>query len=102
MKYANKIGYSDITPFEVVNVISEKTMEVREMQATIDPTWKPEFHVGGFSAHCSNQNEQRWTYESIEDRQVIRIRLRKDGKWYSKQGRHVLADEPRKFYDYNF
>jgi hypothetical protein len=33
MNYANHYGYSDITPFEVVKVISDKTIEVREMDA---------------------------------------------------------------------
>ena len=33
---------------------------------------------------------------------VIRARLRKDGKYHSAYGRHVLADAPVRFYDYNF
>ena len=54
MQYANMYGWSDVEPFEVVRVISDKTLEVREMDGERDESVKLEFHVGGFSAHCSN------------------------------------------------
>jgi len=100
-KFANLIMYSDVKPFEVVRVISDKTIEVREMTATALP-WKKEIQDGGFSHHCSNQHDQKWSIKSDTNNPVIRARLRKDGAWHSKAGRHVLSDEPRKFYDYNF
>jgi hypothetical protein len=58
MKYANHCMYSDVDPYEIVRVISDKTIEIREMKAVRDDSVKLEFHVGGFSAHCSNQSEQ--------------------------------------------
>jgi hypothetical protein len=30
LNYANHCGYSDVTPYEVVRVVSDKTIEVRE------------------------------------------------------------------------
>jgi hypothetical protein len=103
MKYANHHGYSDVNPFEVVKVISDKTIEVREMNAERDDSVKMEFHVGGFSAHCSNQRDQKWFITSDESAPVIRIRLSKNRGWQDKHGRRfVLADSPLKFYDYNF
>ena len=36
MQYANHIAYSDVNPFEVVKVISDKTIEIREMDAVED------------------------------------------------------------------
>lgn len=103
MKYANAYGYSDVTPFEVVRVVSEKTLEVRALNAERDPTWKPEIIPGGFAGHCVNQHTQRWIITPCAEAPVIRIRKRKDGKFYSKSGKKfVLADAPRKFYDYNF
>ena len=100
--YANQYGYSDVTPFEVIRVISDKTIEIREMDAERDDSVKMEFHVGGFSAHCSNQRDQKWFIKSDETAPVIRIRLGKNG-WKDKHGRRfALADEPVKFYDYNF
>jgi hypothetical protein len=102
MKYANHIGYSDVEPFEVIRVISEQTLEIREMDAVRDDSVKLEFHVGGFSAHCSNQNEQKWAISSNPNNLVVRIRKGKKG-WKDAHGRRfVLDDEPIKFYDYNF
>ena len=103
MKYANCIGYTDITPWEVVRIVSEKTIEIRPMDSVRDPDWKPEFVEGGFVANCTNQWEQRWIITSSDDYNVERIRLGKNGKWKNKWGaQFVLADEPRKFYDFNF
>lgn len=102
MKYANCYGYSQVYPYEIVRVVSDKTIEVREMANAPDPNWKPEILPGGFFGHCINQNEQTWIITSDPNAKVIRIRKRKDGKWYSKMGQHVLEDKPRYFYDYNF
>lgn len=102
MQYANHYGYSDTTPYEVVRVVSEKTLEIREMHCERDTSVKLEFHVGGFAAHCSNQHEQRWVITSDESAPVIRIRLGKNG-WKCKNGRRFgLSNKPVKFYDYNF
>lgn len=102
MKYANHLGYSDVTPYEVIRVVSDKTIEIREMNAERDESVKLEFHVGGFSAHCSNQRDQKWIITSDESAPVIRIRLGKQG-WKDKHGRKFgLSDQPKKFYDYNF
>ena len=102
MNYANLHGYSDIYPYEVVRVVSDKTMEIRAMNAYKDPNWKPEIIPGGFVGHCVNQGEQKWIVESNPTIETIRMRKRKNGYWYSAFGRHVLADGPRYFYDYNF
>lgn len=102
MKFANMHGYTDIEAYEIVKVISDKTIEVRRMVATLDPSWKPEILPGGFCGHCTNQNSQIYTYASDESAPVIRCRKRKDGYFHSAYGRHVLADKPRKFHDYNF
>jgi hypothetical protein len=101
-QYANRLGYSDVEPFEVIRAISDKTIEVRKMKAERDDSVNLEFHAGGFSAHCSNQHEQKWFITSDNTRPVIRIRLGKRG-WKSACGSlFQLADQPIKFYDYNF
>ena len=103
MKYANCIGYSDVTPWEVISVISGKTIEIRPMDSVRDPEWKAEWHVGGFAGHCSNQEDQKWIITSSEDYKTTRIRLNSKGQWKDKHGqRFVLADAPRRFYDFNF
>jgi len=101
-QFANHYGYSDVNPYEVVRVISDKTIEVREMDAERDDSVKLDFHVGGFSAHCPNQHDQRWNIRSNPDNCVVRIRLGKQG-WKDAHGRRFkLNDQPVKFYDYNF
>lgn len=103
MNYANHYGYTDVNPFEVVRVVSDKTVEVREMDAERDDSVKLEFHVGGFSAHCANQRDQKWFITSNPSNPILRIRLSKTGVWKDKHGRRFgLSDKPIKFYDYNF
>lgn len=104
MKYANCHGYSDVTPFEVMRVVSKSTMDVRRMDAERDETFKLEFHVGGFSANCSNQDDQRWIITSDTTNQITRIRYSKaNQRWQDSSGsRYLLSDKPVKFYDYNF
>ena len=99
--YANNGGYSDITPYEIVRVISDKTIEIREMDCEKLP-WKPDWHEGGFSGHLANQDEQKWDIKSNEENSTIKARLRKDGYFHSEVGKHYIEKSPRKFYDYNF
>lgn len=105
--YANLVGYSDITPFEVVRVVSPTCLEVREMAFQRHAAWKPEFEVGGFAGHCTNMASQRWEILPAPYNKPRKIRLSKAkrtaGKWLDTDGNsYVLADEPRRFYDYNF
>lgn len=102
MKYANLYGYTDIIPYEVVRIISNKTIEIRQMGYKLAEDWKPEMIPGGFAAHCTNNNTQRYTFETNKDSIVIRARLHKNGKWKSAFGEHRLSDVPVAFYDYNF
>jgi len=100
MNYANHYGWSDVNPYEVIRVVSEKCLEIREMDAEKDPSVVTGFVVGGFSAH--SDNAQEWFIKSNPNNPVIRIRLNKKG-WQDKYGkRFKLADKPVKFYDYNF
>ena len=102
MQYANHIGYSDVNPFEIIRQISDKTIEIRAMNAERDPNWKPDFVPGGFCGTVVNQRDQSWIISSSADSPVVRIRLGKQG-WKDANGRRFqLADQPRKFYDYNF
>lgn len=103
MNYANHYGYSDVHPFEVVKVISDKTIEVREMDAERDESVKLEWAMGGFAGHCINQRDQKWFIKSNPNNPVIRIRLSAKKGWQDKHGRRFgLSDKPVRFYDYNF
>lgn len=102
MQYANHIGYSDVNPFEIIRKISDKTVEIRAMNAERDPNWKPDFVAGGFCGTVVNQRDQRWIISSCADAPVVRIRLGRHG-WKDANGRRFqLSNEPVKFYDYNF
>ena len=102
MQYANMYSYTDVTPYEVVKVISDKTIEVREMDSVEDRSVKLEWEVGGFAGHCVNQRDQKWFITSNPENRIIRIRLGKKG-WKDKHGRKFgLSDKPVRFYDYNF
>lgn len=101
-KFANKYGYSDVTPFEVVRVVSDKTIEIREMDYVRDESVGLKWEVGGFAGHCVNQHDQKWIISSNMKNRVIRIRLGKKGWRDAHGGNYVLSDSPRRFYDYNF
>lgn len=99
--YLNHHGYSDVHPYKVVRVTaSGKTAYVREVEATLNPTWKPDIIPGGFAGHCQNNYSQLWVF-GAETGPEIAVRLGKNG-WKSKQGRHVASAAPRRHHDYNF
>ena len=103
--FANNALYSDVEPFEIVRVDSDKTIEVRAMDATMADDWKPNMVSGGFAFHCTNNDDQRkaWVITSNEANPVVRIRKQKNGTWYNKSnGRFFLAEQPAKKYDFNF
>ena len=99
--YANMHGWSDVSPFEIIRVVSPKCIELRAMVAELDEDFKPEFVPGGFAGHCKNQEKQTYKYKSCAEGVVVKARLGKKG-WKSSHGRHVLNEQPIKFYDYNF
>ena len=107
MRYFNERIGSDSYPYELVNEISEQTVEIRRMKSERDPSWKPEMHPGGFVAHCSNQRSQRWFYESDPTAPTLRIRRKKFQrtpftKWGAGDRIFTESDTPYRFLDYNF
>tara|TARA_R110000764_G_scaffold102715_2_gene188279 strand:- start:93 stop:506 length:414 start_codon:yes stop_codon:yes gene_type:complete len=112
-RFANQCGYSDVHPYEIVRIVSEKCIEVRAMDTSENKTVLS-FIAGGFSAHCANQQAQEYEYISNPGNPVIKIRKNKDGntrdritgepryEWKGKMGRFVIAAKPHKFFDYNF
>jgi hypothetical protein len=101
-KYANLVLHTDVEPFEIVRVISDKTIEIRRMDSELDKSWNAEIDVCGFVGHCTNNDTQKWIIKSNKDNMVVRARLRKDGRFHSEYGKHCIEDAPRKHYDFNF
>ncbi len=101
--HANRKGYSDVEPYEITLLRTEKMLVIRLMDATLAEDWKPEIIPGGFAGHCVNQHTQRWDYKQNRSYPEFKIRLHKDGKWRDKHGNEYrLNDHPVKFHDYNF
>lgn len=97
-KYVNHALYSDVHAYEVIRTVSAKVVEIRRLdtEAIIKPT---NFKVGGFSAHCVDNDNQTYKYISNEKNTVVRLHLSKSG-W--GKGRYHMSDTPHEFYDYNF
>ena len=104
--FANFSGYSDVEPFEVVDVRTENKVVIRAMKAERAEGWKPEFVSGGFSAHCTNNDDQRnsWSISPDEDGRLVTIRWSKAKmRWQCADGsRYYMSDTPSKKYDFNF
>lgn len=106
--YANEFLFSDAKPWEVVEVLSDTRLLVREMKATLKEkaakALAESFVPGGFFGHRNNSC-QEWDYESVPENPICEIRMHKDGKYYlpnCKGSRFILSDHPYKWYDYNF
>ncbi len=100
--YCNRLGYTDVYPFEVVRTVSNITVEIRRMNTTLVKAPK-NFHPGGFCGHYSDNHDQEYTYESNLDAPVIRVRWSEAKKqWQHAGSRFSMDDTPYKFHDYNF
>jgi hypothetical protein len=102
----DKVHYSigsDVFP-GVVSKVTSKTVTVRESQATLHPDWNPEFDVGGFAAHCTNQHDQRWEYSDDPNGRLNKFTYRSKSEKFMMVGCNtsVLYGGWRKFHDYNF
>ena len=101
--YFNEMGWSDINPYEVVEIRTENKVIIRAMDAELSQDWKPNFIPGGFSAHCTNQSSQKWDCKPNPTNETLTIRKNKKGQWKTPDGtKFKNSDKPVKFYDYNF
>lgn len=103
LPYAIKRVGTDRYPFQVIEIVSDITLELREMAATIVPDWKPKFVPGGFAGHCTNNYQQKWVITPSQEGKIVRIRKHRDGKWRDAGGAiYDLTEKPKHFYDFNF
>ena len=92
--------YSDAHAYTVI-AKTAKTITIQRDKATLSPDFKPEFIPGGFAAHCTNQDEQKWSYERDPNGDVLKCR------WSEKRGMFVykgcqIRNGRHEYYDYNF
>lgn len=70
--------YTDVNPFTVVEVSKNgKRIKVRSCKAEFADGWLPEFEPEGFSAHCTNQSEQKWNIQEDEEGSIRELSLRR-------------------------
>lgn len=94
--------YSDCHAFTII-ARTEKTLTIQQDKATLKNNWKPEFVHGGFTAHCTNQNEQEYDYEKDAKGQILKIRWSdKKSYWNAPRGYAGISLGRHEFYDYNF
>lgn len=93
--------YTDRYACTIIKV-TKQTVTVRRDKATLSEDFKPEFIIGGFAAHCTNNNEQSWTYEPDENGTLYTIHWSKKYNSYGQPGNLRLIKGRSEFYDYNF
>lgn len=95
--------YSDRKAYTVI-AKTAKTITIQRDKAIRDPGFKPEWVPGGFSAICTNSEDQKWTYERDPNGEIVRCR------WSEKYGRYQTGSDGsiaigrgrHEYYDYNF
>lgn len=101
--HANKLLYTDIQPYEIIEKRTARKILIREMDAELDAEWKMDIIPGGFVGHVANNDTQKYSYTSNEEYPIKAIRLDKRGNWKDKYGNNYsLSIKPYKFHDYNF
>ena len=85
-----------------VIAVTKSTVTVRRDAATLDPGFKPEFIIGGFAGHCTNQSEQRYSYKPDEKGSTYTFHWSRKYQRYGQPGNLTLSKGRHEFYDYNF
>jgi hypothetical protein len=97
-------GYSDATAYTIIHKTA-KSMKIQRDKVEHINKKDLEFHIGGFSAHCSNQNGQQYSYERDLQGSIETIRLRQCGRWKTAgqtSGAMRASEGRHEFYDFNF
>lgn len=105
--YCNRHLYSDVQPYEVIEIISDNRLKLRGMnyvqtQGSVERL-RESFSPGGFLGHFDN-SVQEWICTPDTTGIVVEVRRRKDGHFYEVNGSipYVLSDKPIRYRDFNF
>jgi hypothetical protein len=94
-KFVNRYSYSDTNPVgEIIGTKGKSIILVQIIEA-IKQKEKLNYIIGGFLAHCTNQDEQKW--EFVKTSEIVEMKV---SKAFFKQ--YGIDEKPKKFYDYNF
>tara|TARA_R110000796_G_scaffold148262_6_gene265138 strand:- start:6323 stop:6862 length:540 start_codon:yes stop_codon:yes gene_type:complete len=97
-------GYSDQSAYTIIKR-TKKTITLQRDNAKLLNMDDLKFHIGGFSAHCSNQGAQEYDYTQDADGYCTQIRRRQTGAWKTTgqtSGAMRATVGRHEFYDYNF
>jgi hypothetical protein len=81
-----------------------KTLTIQQDKATLDPNFKPEWIPGGFAGHCTNSEDQEWSYERDPNGRIEKCRWsEKYGRWQTgSDGSIKIIRGRHEYHDYNF
>ena len=92
--------YSDHEAYTVIKR-TPGTITIQRDKVTLDPDFKPQWIPGGFSAICTNADDQRWIYERNTDGSTLTLRFSKKHGRFMYLGKAILIGRSE-YYDYNF
>ena len=104
--YLNEILYSDVNPYEVVEMITPNKWVVRELDVTLKPKAKRDiqesFCPGGFVGHVDN-SYQEWDIRVNEKNPLITVFRGRKNRYFKIGGMPMsMTLSPIKIYDFNF
>jgi hypothetical protein len=103
--YLNEVLYSDINPYEVVEMISPNKWVIRQLNTKLKPSAKDNlqksFCPGGFVGHFDNQ-EQEWEISIDESAPLITVQRRGKHSFKLNGMSMTMTSNPIKHYDFNF
>ena len=104
--YLNEILYSDVNPYEVVEMITLNKWVVRELDVTLKPKAKRDiqesFCPGGFVGHVDN-GYQEWDIRVNEKNPLITVFRGRKNRYFKIGGMPMsMTLSPIKIYDFNF
>lgn len=82
--------------------VTKNSVTVRRDKAILDPGFKPEWIPGGFAAHCTNQDNQTYTYRRDKNGQLYTFHWSSKYQRYGQPGNLTLSKGRHEYYDYNF
>ena len=104
--YLNEMLYSDVNPYEVVEMITPNKWAIRELDTALKPEARKNIHEsfcpGGFAGHVDNDC-QEWDITVNEKNPLITVFRGRKNKYFKIGGMPMsMTLSPIKIYDFNF
>ena len=104
--YLNEMLYSDVNPYEVIEMITPNKWVIRELDTALKPEARKNIHEsfcpGGFAGHVDNDC-QEWDITVNEKNPLITVFRGRKNKYFKIGGMPMsMTLSPIKIYDFNF